>query len=136
MKYAFTLRKNKDRSNNTREQYHEFLNRGLYTHKKYHPEVILKFETKAGLHCHGLCSIEGVKNKHMFYKMLKPQSGWHLKVEEVYDYEGWINYITKEERPTWSMLSNEIEHKELGETYKKLKKVNLIKKYKEKMKMV
>lgn len=48
------------------------------------------FEHEAGLHCHGVIQIP-----KDFKKIQLRTRGWRLQLDELYDYAGWLAYITK-----------------------------------------
>lgn len=106
-KFAFTIRKTSRPGSVTQRTYYNFLGTGIYEQKSYHPEVLLKFEKKGGLHVHGLLTydeelgVDGTymepRNKHHVYRMFKPRKGFHITVKEVFNYDGWLEYISKEE---------------------------------------
>ena len=82
MSYAITIRKTLCPKENTEELYYAFLNQGLHSQKKYHPETVVKFEKKGGLHMHLLVAFHGEqpRNKHHVYQLCKPVRGWNIDV--------------------------------------------------------
>lgn len=108
-KFAFTIRKTKNPKTVTQKSYYDFINTGLFTfrEKGYAPELTLKFEKKGGLHVHGILNYDPElgcvgpykepRNKDHAYRMFRPRKGFHIKVEDIYDFDGWLSYITKEE---------------------------------------
>lgn len=49
------------------------------------------YESEAGLHCHGVIQIP-----KDFNKIKLRTRGWRMYLEELYDYAGWLSYMTKQ----------------------------------------
>jgi len=90
--YAFTLRKTKLVDSHEPEmlrlhyedRLESFRKLGLFV-KDY------EFETKHGLHVHGIIEIP-----ISFYLKKLRMRGWNLDLKIIYDEEGWLSYIRKE----------------------------------------
>lgn len=119
--YAITLRKTLCPKENTHQHYYDYLNQGLYSQKKYAPETVLKFEEKNGLHAHLMVSFleDQPKNKNHVYQLCKPSKGWHIKVEPIYNAQGWLDYIRKEEQDPAEKVEHE-HHKEWNQSVLRL----------------
>lgn len=89
--YAFTLRRVTDPSNVTKDRYRSYLTLLLTRLKIKLVEVY--FETTHGLHCHGTFrTTEEVQEKRLRCR------GWNLKVNELYNEDGWKKYIQKDQK--------------------------------------
>lgn len=89
--FAFTLRKVTKAENSTKSDYalklQKFKDMGVQiTDLSYE-----KNKTNSGLHCHGTMQIPKKFNMKKFRTR-----GWHIKLDEIYDYWGWCQYMTKE----------------------------------------
>jgi len=49
------------------------------------------YESTAGLHLHGIIQVP----KDFNHKKLRVR-GWRIQLDEIYNYAGWLSYITKE----------------------------------------
>lgn len=89
--YGYTVRRTKDPANVDEAMYMTHIERlGRL------PGVVVEgrpiFERKAGLHCHGVIVIP----KALDLKRFRFR-GWHIHLEEIYDPQGWYQYLTKEQ---------------------------------------
>lgn len=86
--YAFTLRRTTTKVDLTREIYEAKLSKIRDMGINITDHV---YETTAGLHCHGVMQVP----KKFYMKRLRTR-GWRIQLDEIYDYAGWLAYITKE----------------------------------------
>lgn len=70
-----------------------------------------KCTTYHGVHVHGVVYIK----KHFYRKGLQ-MVGYHIKLEEIYDWNGWMKYINKESEPREPVLESG-EAEVVGEPY-------------------
>lgn len=54
----------------------------------------LAYEMTGGIHCHGVMQIPKTCNG-LIKRKLRVR-GWRIQLDELYDYAGWLSYITKE----------------------------------------
>lgn len=65
------------------------------------------YESTAGLHVHGIIQIP----KSFDPKRLRVR-GWRIQLDELYDYAGWLSYITKEAVLNEHKILDALEHEE------------------------
>lgn len=87
--YGFTLRKTSNVHNTTRQTYAD---RFGYFKELGCKVVDITFEETAGLHCHGIIEIP----TSLSIKRLRCR-GWNFKYEIIYDKDGWIRYMYKDQ---------------------------------------
>lgn len=89
--YAVTIRRN-DKQDATETDYIPMLDHliksGVVIHELVYENDSGK--TYAGMHVHGVLYIK----KHFYRKRLM-KDGFHIKMEEIYSWEGWQKYINK-----------------------------------------
>lgn len=89
--YAFTLRRTKiDVSVSLRDEYEEHLR--LFDALGARVKDV-EYENKGGLHVHGIIEIP----LGMYLKKLRFR-GWNLDLKVIYDEQGWLSYIRKENK--------------------------------------
>lgn len=87
--YGYTLRKVKDPGAVTRDMYAKHIER-LSKLQGVSFEGVPVYELASGLHCHGVVRIpKGLDTKRLRFR------GWHFKLEELYDPQGWYLYLNK-----------------------------------------
>lgn len=89
--YAFTLRRTNLKKGVTVQQYMDHVLKWQFQGKC--KLVAGCFEHTAGLHMHGILEIPKAYNKKKFFRV----RGWNIKLEEIYDLEGWKYYMLKEQ---------------------------------------
>jgi len=91
--WGFTLRKTKDPQKVTQSDYklHLFTNINCEAAKVQNHV----FETKGGLHMHGIITIH-----RKFKKQYLRVRGWRFDLVEIYDRAGWLFYTSKQNTPT------------------------------------
>lgn len=88
--YALTLKRTKHKKSPFEEgdyliHLSKLMTRGLRMRSYY-------FENTAGLHLHGIVELPDGYN----FKLLRVR-GWHCYLREIYDEQGWMDYIQKEQ---------------------------------------
>lgn len=90
--YGYTIRRTKDPTNADEAMYLSHIDR-----LNKLPGVVIEgkpvFENTKGLHCHGVIMIP----KALDLKRFRFR-GWHIFLEELYDPQGWYQYLTKESK--------------------------------------
>lgn len=89
--YSFTLRKVTNAAQSTKSNYvgklQKFKDMGVQvTDLVYENNVV-----NSGVHCHGTMQVPKKFNMKKFRTR-----GWHIKLDEIYDYAGWLSYMTKQ----------------------------------------
>lgn len=97
--YAFTLRRTNLKNGVTEDDYFNHIVK--WENKGQCKLVDYVFEKTAGLHMHGILEIE--KSQKMQYFRVR---GWNIKLEELYNPEGWKAYMLKDQ------VINELENDE------------------------
>lgn len=88
--YAFTVKKLGPRELNDLPEYWKWLakvEQECIVSRKYY-----ETDSDGNLHMHGIILVR--KN---FYLKKLCMKGYHVKFEELYDYDGWVKYITKDQ---------------------------------------
>lgn len=89
--YGYTLRKVKDPQKAGQEDYFNHVKR-IEKLPGVSFEGMPVFENSSGLHCHGVVRIsKGLDLKRFRFR------GWHMKLVELYDPQGWYQYLNKDQ---------------------------------------
>jgi len=89
--YAFTLRKTSLKKQPTPEDYFQHIEK--WTCAGLCEIVDNVFEYEAGIHMHGIMEIP----KRVDLKRFRVR-GWNIKLEEIYNLDGWRYYMLKEQK--------------------------------------
>lgn len=93
--YAFTLRKTNLKKGVTTKDYLDHIEK---FHQKGFCELVeYVFEKTAGLHMHGILQIPEIHNSFKIFTYMFRVRGWNIKLEELYNLEGWRYYMMKEQ---------------------------------------
>lgn len=104
--YAFTLRRTNLKKPVSSEDYYKHLEKWTTTGKCQIQESV--FEYEGGIHMHGIMEIrKDVNFKHFRVR------GWNIKLEELYDVDGWRHYMLKHQKAVQDLES----YIEDGDTY-------------------
>lgn len=89
--FSFTLRKTAHADKSVRKDYELKLQKYKDIGITISDHAYESNHTNNGIHCHGVMQIP----KKFDMKRFRSR-GWHIKLDEIYDYAGWLCYITKE----------------------------------------
>lgn len=111
--YGFTLRRTSRPKDVTAMDYLDWL-QSKFTNQGCKFTLPVYFEYEGGMHIHGVVDIPIKFNLKKFRVR-----GWNLKLEEIYDAQGWYIYCTKHEPTETDPLSeDEIEISKLPKLFK------------------
>lgn len=89
--FSFTLRKVTNAAKSTKEDYKTKLQKFKDMGIAISDTVYERNEVNNGIHCHGVMQIPKKFNMKRFRTR-----GWNFKADEIYDYAGWLSYMTKQ----------------------------------------